>query len=73
MKGTYCAVTCAVTDGASKHAMTGFCDGLRVEVQPHNIHVCNICPSYIKTGFSYSALNHDGQKLGGEKVEKQYY
>ena len=34
---------------ASKHAVEGFAKGLRVELHPWNIHVCNINPAFMRT------------------------
>lgn len=46
---------------ASKHALQGFFDGLRGEVWQKNIQVTVVCPGYINTPISYSAIGKDGQ------------
>jgi dehydrogenase/reductase SDR family protein 7B len=49
---------------ASKHALHGFFDGLRIEEFKDNIKVTIICPGYVKTSVSINALNGDGTKHG---------
>jgi dehydrogenase/reductase SDR family member 7B len=46
---------------ASKHALHGFYDSLRMEVQEQNISVLLVCPGYVKTKISINALNADGK------------
>ena len=45
---------------ASKHALHGFFDALRFEVEPKGIAVTIICPGYIRTSASFNALEGDG-------------
>lgn len=47
---------------ASKHALHGFFDSLRAELnkEEKDIHITLICPGYIKTQISYNALTGDG-------------
>lgn len=45
---------------ASKHALHGFYDAFRAEQHKNNIKVTIICPGYIKTDITYSALMGDG-------------
>lgn len=45
---------------ASKHALQGFCDSLRAEVQRFNIKISTICPSYVITPLSVNALTENG-------------
>jgi dehydrogenase/reductase SDR family protein 7B len=47
---------------ASKHALHGFFDSLRLEVEKENIKVTLICPGKIKTNISKNALKADGSK-----------
>ena len=47
-------------DSASKHALHGFFDSLRVELAPRGVHVTSICPGYISTQLSANALRGDG-------------
>ncbi|MES2646106.1 MAG: SDR family oxidoreductase [Bacteroidota bacterium] len=53
---------------ASKHALHGFFDSLRAEVQDENIKVLMVCPGFIKTNISVNALNAAGNKTG--KMDK---
>lgn len=49
---------------ASKHALHGFFDALRIEVFRDNIGVTVVCPGYVRTNISLNALNADGKKYG---------
>ncbi len=44
---------------ASKHALLGYMDSLRTEVDNLGVKVINICPGYVKTSLSKNALNGD--------------
>jgi len=46
---------------ASKHAMHGFFESLRSEVQPLGIDVTMVCPSFIATAIDRNALGADGR------------
>lgn len=46
---------------ASKHALHGFFESLRMEVFKDNVQVMIVCPGKISTAFSLSALTADGQ------------
>jgi len=46
---------------ASKHALHGFFDSLRMEVIDQNIKVLLVCPGYVKTNISKNALNSKGE------------
>jgi len=46
---------------ASKHALHGFFDSLRTEVQDDGVGVLIVCPSFIDTGIDKAALGADGQ------------
>jgi NAD(P)-dependent dehydrogenase (short-subunit alcohol dehydrogenase family) len=46
---------------ASKHALHGFFDSLRTEVQDDGVDVLIVCPSFIDTGIARAALGADGQ------------
>ena len=37
---------------ASKHALTCFADLLSIEIRDRGINVLNVCPGYVRTGFS---------------------
>ncbi|MDE2613252.1 MAG: SDR family oxidoreductase [Burkholderiales bacterium] len=45
---------------ASKHALHGFFDSLRSELEPHGVQVLLVCPSFIRTGIEQHALAGDG-------------
>lgn len=49
---------------ASKHALHGFYESLRLEEEKHNIHVTIACPGKINTDISVNALNSAGEKHG---------
>lgn len=49
---------------ASKHALHGFFDSLRAEVQDDNIKVLMVCPGFIKTNISINALDASGHSTG---------
>jgi short-subunit dehydrogenase len=48
---------------ASKHALHGFFDSLRAEVEDEGIAVSIICPGFIRTNVTLNALTNDGSKL----------
>ncbi|MDX1757521.1 MAG: SDR family oxidoreductase [Marinobacter sp.] len=49
---------------AAKHAMMGFFDALRAEVEDQGIHVSTIVPGFIRTDISRNALAADGTAFG---------
>jgi len=46
---------------ASKHALHGFFDSLRTELEDDGVGVLLVCPSFIDTGIAKAALGADGQ------------
>ena len=57
---------------ASKHALHGFFDSLRAEVANDGINVTIVCPGYIKTPISQSALDAQGASYGkSDKRQEQ--
>jgi len=46
---------------ASKHALHGFFDSLRTEVEDDGVDVLIVCPSFIDTGIDRAALGANGQ------------
>jgi NAD(P)-dependent dehydrogenase (short-subunit alcohol dehydrogenase family) len=46
---------------ASKHALHGFFDSLRTEVEDDGVDVMIVCPSFIDTGIDRAALGANGQ------------
>lgn len=51
---------------AAKHAVMGFFDALRAEVEGQGVHVSTIVPGFIRTDISRNALAGDGQAFGQE-------
>ncbi|BES69514.1 SDR family NAD(P)-dependent oxidoreductase [Marinobacter nanhaiticus D15-8W] len=49
---------------AAKHAVMGFFDALRAEVEDDGIHVSTIVPGFIRTDISRNALAADGKAFG---------
>lgn len=50
------------TYAAAKHALHGYFDSLRAELEPTGIKVTLVCPGYVKTAVSVNALGPDGEK-----------
>lgn len=46
---------------ASKHALHGFFDSLRTELEVEGVDVMLVCPSFIDTGIDKAALGADGK------------
>lgn len=46
---------------ASKHALHGYFETLRIEENKNNIHVHIICPGYVKTNVSFNAITETGK------------
>lgn len=46
---------------ASKHALHGFFDSLRTELEDEGVGVLLVCPSFIETGIDRAALGANGQ------------
>jgi short-subunit dehydrogenase len=49
---------------ASKYALHGFYDSLRMEMQPHGVSVTVICPYWVITEFHEAYLDKNGQPRG---------
>jgi len=52
------------TYSASKHALHGYFDSLRFEVEDEGVQVTLICPGFIHTDISKNAVTADGSKQG---------
>ena len=63
LRGKFPSVT-ADGYGASKHAMAGFFDSLRVELMGSGVSVTMIYPGWVSTGISSRALKLDGEPTG---------
>ena len=47
---------------ASKHALHGFFDSLRAELEGAGVHVLLVCPSFTQTAIEQNALSGNGQR-----------
>jgi short-subunit dehydrogenase len=56
---------------ASKHAMAGFFDSLRIELAPQNVSVTMIYPGFVATAVREQALGGDGQSVGRSTVRER--
>ncbi|MCE7792853.1 SDR family oxidoreductase [Salipaludibacillus sp. CUR1] len=75
-KGTYVAISSVAgfspllgrtIYAASKHALHGFFDTLRAELEDEGVNVLMVCPSFIKTGLEKTAMQGDGKPVQHEK------
>ena len=55
---------------ASKHAMAGFFDSLRIELAQYNISVTMIYPGFVATAVREEAFGIDGQSVGRSTVRE---
>jgi short-subunit dehydrogenase len=55
---------------ASKHAMAGFFDSLRIEIDPYGVSVTMIYPSFVASEVRQRAAGADGQPLGQSPVKE---
>lgn len=49
---------------AAKHALHGYYDSMRMEVEPHNIRITLLTPGFIASDISKHALNDRGESTG---------
>ncbi len=56
---------------ASKHALQGFFESLRLEEEKHNIKVLLAFPGFVDTNISQNALKSDGTKHGHHDANQQ--
>jgi short-subunit dehydrogenase len=56
---------------ATKHAMAGFFDSLRIEVAPYKVSVTMIYPGFVATGIREQAFGKDGQFVGRSTVRER--
>jgi NAD(P)-dependent dehydrogenase (short-subunit alcohol dehydrogenase family) len=56
---------------ASKHAMAGFFDTLRIELAPYGVSVTVVYPGFVDTRVRERALGPDGQPLGWSPVQEE--
>ena len=55
---------------ASKHAMAGFFDSLRIEVAQYNVSVTMIYPGFVATAVREQAFGEDGRSVGRSTVRE---
>lgn len=55
---------------ASKHAMAGFFDTLRIELRPHGVTVTMAYPDFVATGVREQAIGPDGRPVGKSHVHE---
>ena len=53
---------------ASKHALHGFFDSLRSEVEDLGVSVTLVCPSFIRTGIGAAGLGGDGAQASSARL-----
>lgn len=56
--------------GASKHAMVGFFDALRIELKEYGVSVTMIYPGFVSTEVRQRALGGDGKPIGKSPVKE---
>ncbi len=56
---------------ASKHAMAGFFDSLRIELLDSGVSVTTVYPGFVATGVRRHAYGPDGQPLGASPVREE--
>jgi NAD(P)-dependent dehydrogenase (short-subunit alcohol dehydrogenase family) len=54
---------------ASKHAMAGFFDSLRIELADNGLSVTVVYPGFVATDIASRRLGPDGKVLGGRQVD----
>ena len=55
---------------ASKHAMMGFFDTLRIEIAGSGVSITMICPGFVTSEVRSRALGADGKPLGDSPVQE---
>jgi short-subunit dehydrogenase len=53
---------------ASKHALHGYFDSLRSEVEGAGVGVTLVCPSFIRTGIGSAATDGSGAPVSGPRI-----
>jgi short-subunit dehydrogenase len=65
-------VPCRAAYAASKHAMQGFFDSLRIELQGTGVSVTSVCPGFVQTPIRAAALGADGAPRGVSHIREQH-
>ena len=55
---------------ASKHAVIGFCDSLRIELLDSGVDVCVVCPDFVVSEIHRRAIGPDGRALGKSPMQE---
>jgi NAD(P)-dependent dehydrogenase (short-subunit alcohol dehydrogenase family) len=55
---------------ASKHAMFGFFDSLRIELRPHGVSVTIVAPDFVVSEIHRRAAGPDGRPLGETPMDE---
>jgi NAD(P)-dependent dehydrogenase (short-subunit alcohol dehydrogenase family) len=55
---------------ASKHAMFGFFDSLRIELRPHGVSVTIVAPDFVVSEIHRRAVGPDGRPLGETPMDE---
>ena len=55
---------------ASKHALIGFCDSLRIELQDQGVDVTVVAPDFVVSEIHRRSLGADGQPLGTSPMQE---
>ncbi|QDF68422.1 SDR family oxidoreductase [Shewanella sp. SNU WT4] len=55
---------------ASKHAVMGFFDALRIELMDHGVAVTILCPDFVVSQIHKRAIGHDGKALGASPMQE---
>jgi short-subunit dehydrogenase len=55
---------------ASKHALIGFCDSLRIELAGSGVDVCVIAPDFVASEIHKRAIGPDGEPLGESPMQQ---
>jgi short-subunit dehydrogenase len=55
---------------ASKHALIGFCDSLRIELQDEGVDVTVVAPDFVVSEIHRRALGPDGRPLGDSPMQE---
>ncbi|MFT4927745.1 MAG: short-subunit dehydrogenase [Phenylobacterium sp.] len=56
---------------ASKHAMIGFFDSLRIEQKANNVNIVTVAPDFVVSQIHKRALDKDGQPLQQSPMQEQ--
>jgi short-subunit dehydrogenase len=55
---------------ASKHALIGFCDSLRIELQDQGVDVTVVAPDFVVSEIHRRSLGPDGKPLGASPMQE---